>query len=97
MPPCFGVRQDNPPYTVGAAVSPVRGGHKNIRASHGPRQAPMTNARIQYSVFRIGVTTHPALRRRKMIEALTRGRMGVYSKLYAMRIYRLSVNIGHCS
>lgn len=41
----------------------------------------------------MGVTTHPALRRRKMIDALTRGRIGVYSKLYAMRICKLSIHL----
>lgn len=47
IPPCFGVKHDNPPYTVGCDVSPVRGGQRNIRASQGPRQAPITKARMQ--------------------------------------------------
>jgi hypothetical protein len=68
---------------------PVFGGHKKIIAIQGPTHAPILNTRIAKRAFLMVPTTQLALRRRTIIDVLTRGMIGVCIKLNAIRTYEV--------
>jgi hypothetical protein len=68
-------------------VLPVLGGHRNIRAIIGAMHAPILNTRITMRAFLRPSKTHPTLKRRMIIDALTIGIIGVCIRLTAIRIW----------
>jgi hypothetical protein len=86
--PCASrLKQWRPPKTVAPVTTPSPGGHMKIRMAHGIIAARALNVATMRRKRRMGARILPMRRRRRMIEALERGRIGMLSRLKLRSLY----------